>query len=85
MDVRHVSIVKYGYGEGIGNIVEHLQNLVPRMRPSAFAPQDYYSNKIGAHFYQLRHSGSWSSNSWAYDFGRFIDVHYSALFDNYKP
>ncbi|OYQ50040.1 hypothetical protein [Flavobacterium aurantiibacter] len=85
MDMRHVSIVGYAYGEGIGNAVEYLQNLIPIMRRSAFDPQDYYSNKIGAYFCQMRHSGSWSSSSWAYDFKRFIDTQYSVLFKNYKP
>ena len=85
MDMRHVSIVGYGYGETAGNVIEHLQNLVPRMRPSAFDPQDYYSNKVGAMFSQLRSMGSWSSNSWSYDFRRFIDTQYSTLFKNYKP
>jgi hypothetical protein len=79
MDMRHVSIVGYGYGETIGDAVEHVQNALPSTRASAFDPQDYYSNKIGAYFYQLRHTGSWASKSWAYDFGRFIDTQYRSL------
>lgn len=85
MDMRHVLIVGYGYGESAGRGIEHLQNLRSSTRGSAFDPQDYYSNKIGAYYYQMRHSGSWASNSIAYDFKRFIDVHYRTLFNNYKP
>ncbi|AZJ33789.1 hypothetical protein D6200_14930 [Tenacibaculum mesophilum] len=85
MDMRHVVVVGYGYGESIGNLVEHVQNIHSSTRGSAYDPQDYYSNKIGAYFYQLRGVGTWSSNSWAYDFKRFIDTQYKVLFKNYKP
>jgi len=84
MDMRHVSIVGYKYGEILGDTIEHIQYALGQ-KGSAYDPQDYYSNKIGAYFYQLRHSGSWASNSWAYDFKRFINVHYTTLFNNYKP
>ncbi len=85
MDMRHVAVVGYGYGENAGNMIEHIQNLHSSTRPSAYDPQDYYSNKVGAYFYQLRHSGSWSSNSWSYDFSRFVNTHYKSLFNNYTP
>lgn len=85
MDMRHVVVVGYGYGENAGRGIEHLQNLKASTRGSAFDPQDYYSNKIGAYYYQMRNSGNWSSNSFSYDFKRFIDVHYRTLFNNYKP
>ncbi|QED38948.1 hypothetical protein FK178_15020 [Antarcticibacterium arcticum] len=84
MDMRHVVIVGYGYGENVGSIIEHVQNIHPSTRASAYDPQDYYSNKVGANFFQLRHTGNWSSNSWAYDFKRFIYTHYKTLFNNYK-
>jgi len=74
--MRHVVVVGYGYGEAGGNVIEYIQNLREETRPSAFDPQDYYSNKIGAYFYQMRQMGNWASNSFAYDFKRFIDVHY---------
>ena len=82
MDMRHVSIVGYAYGESVGNMVEHIQSLAGQA--SAYDPQDYYSNKIGAYFHQLRQLGSWSTNSWANDFGRFINTQYRALFYYYK-
>lgn len=51
-----------------------------KTKGSAFDPQDYYSNKIGAYFYQLRHSGKLRTDSWSYDFKRFIDTQYRTLF-----
>ena len=83
MDMRHVVVVGYIYGESIGNLIEEAQTLFDKS--SAKDPQDYYSNKIGAYFNQLRHTGSWKSDSWAYDFGRFINTQYRTLFSNYKP
>lgn len=85
MDMRHVVIVGYIYGEAVGNLIESGQDMFERTRESARDPQDYYSNKIGAYFYQLRHTGSWSSSSFSFDFRRFMDVHYRILFNNYKP
>jgi hypothetical protein len=84
MDMRHVSIVGYMYGQVAGDAIEHIQFALGQSG-SAYDPQDYFSNKIGAMFNQLRSMGSWSSNSWAYDFKRFIDVHYKTLFSTYKP
>jgi len=84
MDMRHVVVVGYGYGENIGNLIEHIQFALGQTG-SAYDPQDYYSNKVGAYFSQLRSLGSWSSSSWAYDFKRFIDTQYSTLFKTYKP
>jgi len=85
MDMRHVVVVGYGYGENAGRMIEHAQNFRASTKGSAYDPQDYYSNKIGAYYYQMRHSGSWASNSFAYDFRRFIVVHYRTLFSTYKP
>ncbi|HEX8577642.1 MAG TPA: hypothetical protein VF677_15250 [Flavobacterium sp.] len=79
MDMRHVVVVGYGYGENAGSMIEHIQNLRESTRGSAYDPQDYYSNKIGAYYYQLRHSGKWGSNSWAYDFRRFIEVYLAII------
>ncbi|MGG5577561.1 RHS repeat domain-containing protein [Myroides sp. C15-4] len=84
MDMRHVVIVGYGYGESVGNLIEHIQNIHSSTRASAFDPQDYYSNRVGAYYYQMRHSGNWSSSSFAYDFKRFIDVYYKVLFSTGK-
>ena len=80
--MRHV--VGYGYGEGIGNFVEHIQFALGQTG-SAYDLQDYYSNKVGSSFSQLRILGSWASSSWAYDFNRFINTQYRVLFKNYKP
>lgn len=79
MDMRHVSVLGYGMGNTAGDIVEHIQYYTGDFSNSAYDIQDYYSNKIGAQFYQLRHSGNWSSNSWAYDFKRFILTQYRTL------
>lgn len=84
MDMRHVLVVGYGCGEKVGDIVEYSQSLSESTRGSAFDPQDYYSNKVGAYFYQLRHSGKWKSDSWSYDFKRFIETQYKTLFNNYE-
>jgi hypothetical protein len=79
MDMRHVSVVGYGMGEMLGDGVEHVQYATGDGSNSAYDIQDYYSNKIGAYYYQLRQSGSWASDSWAYDFKRFILTHYDTL------
>lgn len=79
MDMRHVSVVGYGMGNTAGDMVENIQYATGDPSNSAYDIQDYYSNKIGAYFYQLRHSGSWASNSWAYDFKRFILTQYKVL------
>jgi len=84
MDMRHVIVVGYGLGDFGGDLVEVGQLLTGNW-DSAFDIQDFYSNKIGDVFHQLRDLGSWSSKSWSYDFKRFIDTQYSALFNNYKP
>ena len=49
IDMRHVVVVAYGYGENAGRGIEHLQNLKASTRGSAFDPQDYY---------QMRNSGN---------------------------
>jgi RHS repeat-associated protein len=79
MDMRHVSVVGYGMGNTGGDMVEHIQYATGDPSNSAYDIQDYYSNKTGAYFYQMRHSGSWASSSWAYDFKRFILTQYRTL------
>jgi len=74
MDMRHVSVVGYGMGNTAGDMVEHIQYGTGDPSNSAYDIQDYYSNKTGAYFYQMRHSGSW-----AYDFKRFILTQYRTL------
>jgi hypothetical protein len=79
MDMRHVSVVGYGMGNTAGDMVEHIQYATGDRSNSAYDIQDYYSNKTGAYFYQMRHSGSWASSSWAYDFKRFILTQFRTL------
>lgn len=53
MDMRHVFVVGYK-GSSIGGVmVEFLQSLSKKTRPSAFDKQDFYSNKIGADFFDF--------------------------------
>lgn len=79
MDMRHVSVVGYGMGNSMGDMVEHIQYATGDSSNSAYDIQDYYSNATGAYFYYLRQSGSWASDSWAYDFQRFIITQYRTL------
>lgn len=78
MDMRHVMVVGYGAGETVGDIVEEIQKIFGRI-DTARDPQDYYSNKMGAYFYQLRNTANWSTSSWTYDFERFIKTQYENL------
>lgn len=50
MDMRHVMVVGFGLGNPFGDIIEFGQSLIPSKRPSAYNPQDYYSNDIGNSF-----------------------------------
>ena len=61
MDMRHVLVVGFK-GTSIGGlIVENLQYLTYRTRPSAYDKQDYYSNNIGSSFYNFySHPASYS-------------------------
>ena len=79
MDMRHVTIVGYGFGEVVGKLVEHAQWAVGDPTNSAYDPQDYYSNRLGNYFNRLRSQGSWASDSWSYDFTRFIETQYKSL------
>lgn len=79
MDMRHVTIVGYGFGESIGNFIENVQWAVGDPTKSAYDPQDYYSNKVGNYFNLMRQQGSWATSSWAYDFQRFITTQYNSL------
>lgn len=75
MDMRHVMVVGYGYGNPFGDLIEHLQNLRASTRPSAYDPQDYYSNEIGDSFanYTVLNPSEWSRDSWAIGFSKFIN------------
>lgn len=84
MNPNFFAVVGYGMGELLGDGVEHIQYGTGDDSNSAYDIQDYYSNKIGAYFYQLRHSGKWASDSWAYDFKRFIVTQYKTLFAKYS-
>jgi hypothetical protein len=74
MDMRHVMVVGYGYGNPFGDVIEHIQNLHPSTRPSAFDPQDYYSNDIGDAFsiYTVFNTSQWFNESWAVRFSKYI-------------
>lgn len=54
MDMRHVMVVGFIYGRIVGDVVENLQSLTPRTSPSAYDAQDWYSNDIGARYYNYR-------------------------------
>ena len=84
MDMRHVLVVGYLTGEIIGNVVEHIQFIIGRT-DTAYDPQDYYSNRMGDYFHQMRNMGTWASDSWAYDFQRFILTQYSGLQNSIIP
>jgi len=79
MDMRHVAIVGYQLGDVGGRLVEHIQWATGDPTKSAYDPQDFYSNRIGNYFERLRLQGSWASDSWAYDFKRFIETQFSNL------
>ena len=75
MDMRHVTVVGYGYGNPFGDIIEHLQNMRESTRPSAFDPQDYYSNDIGDSFanYTVLTPDQWLRDNWAIAFRNFLN------------
>lgn len=75
MDMRHVTVVGYGYGDPFGDIIEHLQNMRASTRPSAFDPQDYYSNDIGDSFanYTVFTPDQWLRENWAIAFRKFLN------------
>jgi hypothetical protein len=75
--MRHVTVVGANYGLIIGDVIEHIQNLSSRTRPSAYDLQDYYSNMIGASYDAYRDVGILSSNSWANDFSKYIKTIYT--------
>jgi hypothetical protein len=56
MDMRHVMVVGFKTGVGIGSMVENLQYAGPwvgaNTRGSAYNAQDYYSNSLGANYYK---------------------------------
>lgn len=74
MDMRHVTVVGYGYGHPFGHIIEHLQYQRPSSRPSAYDPQDYYSNDIGDSFanFTILTPSQWRRSSWATGFKNFL-------------
>ena len=74
MDMRHVSVIGYGYGHPFGHLIEFLQSISEETRPSAYDPQDYYSNRIGDSFanYTFLNSSQWSGTSWAVRFKKFL-------------
>jgi hypothetical protein len=75
MDMRHVTVVGYGYGDPFGDMIEHLQYLRETTRPSAYDPQDYYSNQIGDSFanYTVFTPAQWTRDSWAIAFKNFLN------------
>jgi len=78
MDMRHVTVVRYGYGRTSGKLIEHIQYAL-RQYGSAYDLQDYYSNNIGHTFHLTRSFHMLSSDSWAADFKRFIRTDYKEL------
>src|SRR5690606_15614526 len=54
MDMRHVMVVGFIYGRIVGDVVENLQSLSTRTSSSAYDAQDWYSNDIGARYYNYR-------------------------------
>jgi hypothetical protein len=73
-DMRHVTVV--GYGHPFGHIIEHFQYLQPSSRPSAYDPQDYYSNNIGDSFtnFTFLTPSQWRRSSWATGFKNFLII-----------
>jgi RHS repeat-associated protein len=74
MDMRHVTVVGYGYGHPFGHIIEYIQYLRPSTRASAFDLQDYYSNDIGDSYknYTILNPSQWNRSSWAIGFKNFL-------------
>ncbi|WP_211571766.1 hypothetical protein, partial [Microcystis aeruginosa] len=58
MDMRHVTVIGYNMLEFLGDAVEIIQYGTGDYSNSAYNIQDYYSNKIGSYFYEMRNSGS---------------------------
>jgi len=54
MDMRHVMIVGFMYGQLVGATVERMQSFLPTTMDSAFDAQDYYSNYLGAKYHSYR-------------------------------
>lgn len=50
IDMRHMLVVGYNYGYGLGAGLEAAQGILPSTRPSAFHAQDYWSNALGEDF-----------------------------------
>lgn len=54
MDMRHVMIVGFMYGQTVGASIERIQSFSAKTRESSFNAQDYYSNYLGAEYHSYR-------------------------------
>lgn len=76
MDMRHVMVVGFGYGRLSGFLVEHLKYAGDwfglNTRGSAYDAQDYYSNDIGARYYNYRFKGIFSESPFS-NFKKYFD------------